>query len=147
MEVFIREGSIEDALRVEKQIPEYPRYNDIKDYRATLTDKRHLILVAQRAELDVGFKVGYDLGDCNFYSWIGGVLPKYRHFSIATKLMLAQELWAKNQGYKQILVHTYKRFPSMISMLSKSGYENVGLDTSDVLEKHRLHFIKQLECK
>lgn len=102
-----------------------------------------LILIAQTPEgKPAGFKIGYRQDPHTFYSWLGGVLPKYRSRGIAAALMEYQHEWAKKLGYRRIQTKTMNRWRSMLVLNIKSGFDVIGtyLGTDGtvriILEKH-----------
>jgi ribosomal protein S18 acetylase RimI-like enzyme len=82
----------------------------------------------------VGFKAGYQSKPKVFYSWMGGVLPKYQGLGIAQKLMQEQHEWCKKQGYKKIKTETMNRFKEMLILNVRSGFDIVG---SHVSKSHK----------
>lgn len=87
------------------------------------------ILVYENKNL-VGFKLGYVRDQAQFYSWLGGVLPAYRSLGVASELMRLQHEWCVAQKFKKIRTHTSNKFPEMISLNLKNGFEIVGTITS-----------------
>jgi len=115
---------------------------DQKWFHATFQNhkKFHLIL-ACADERTVGFKLGYELNDREFYSWLGGVIPEYRGLQIASSLMSAQHHWCRQQGYTRIQTKTQNRFREMLLLNLRHGFDVIGIQDSDeggmkiVLEK------------
>ena len=60
--------------------------------------------------------------DSSFYSWMGGVLPKFRKQGVAEKLADYQEKWASENGYNSIKLKTRKKHEAMIVFSSKRGF-------------------------
>ncbi|MEQ1724088.1 MAG: GNAT family N-acetyltransferase [Pseudobdellovibrio sp.] len=87
------------------------------------------ILVYEGSKL-VGFKLGYVRDQVQFYSWLGGVLPEYRGLGLASELMRQQHAWCVEQKFNKIRTHTTNKFPEMISLNLKHGFEIVGTFTS-----------------
>lgn len=126
----IREGSLTEVVAVIRAIPELNEYSLAK-LQERLASRPFLALVAVKDDKPIGFKLGYESEAGRFYSWIGGVVPKYRRQGIAQKLLDAQETWASENGYKFLDVKSMNRFPHMLQMLVKndyliSGYVNKG---------------------
>src|SRR5687768_15065806 len=96
MSLVIRNGYIEEAVAISRQIPEFDHPHKADEYRKRLMGKKQLILIAWKEDKAIGFKVGYDKeNDGSFYSWMGGVLPAYRHDGVAKELANVQETWAR----------------------------------------------------
>ncbi|PTB82500.1 GNAT family N-acetyltransferase, partial [Pseudidiomarina aestuarii] len=98
--------TLADIVAISAQIPEFDRVTTLERLKARLDGADHLILVAKLDGVIVGYKVGYQLTDDTFYSWIGGVIPTHRKHGIATLLLKHQEQWAIDAGYKQIKVRS-----------------------------------------
>ena len=92
----------------------------------------------------VGFKIGYEQSTTQFYSWLGGVHFKYRRLGIAKKLLIKQEQWAAEQGYKHIHVKSMNRFPQMLTMLITNGYHISGYVDKQSTMQSKIKFVKQL---
>ena len=105
----------------------------------------HLIVVAEVDQILVGFKIGYLKNNVEFYSWLGGVVPGYRQTGIAQELLLFQETYVKKLGVKNISVKSMNRFPSMLRMLIKNGYQIESVQFYGDSEKERINFVKLLE--
>lgn len=123
--VVIREGTIDEAMAVDRQIPEFHMVGDAYDratYEDRLRDRPKLILVAEVRGDFAGFKVGYEEDPQTFYSWLGGVVPEFRRTGVANALRERQEAWARSSGYERIRVKSMKRFPQMLRLLVSAGY-------------------------
>lgn len=122
--VIIREGTIAECIEISEKIPEFSsgNYGEVS-YLQRLSNTQYLILVAEKDQQVVGFKVGYDrYRDGSFYSWLGGVLPENRKDGIATKLANEQEKWAFEQGFSSITLKTRNRFRAMLIFSLKNGF-------------------------
>lgn len=90
----------------------------------------------------VGFKLGYELDQNTFYSWLGGVLPSYRRLGVASALIQAQHDWCKRQGYTSVETKTQNRFREQLVLSIKSGFDVIGHSESNeggpkiLLRKH-----------
>ena len=71
----------------------------------------------------IAFKVGFERSKRIYYSWLGGVNPKYRKQGIAKNLMEIQHKKVKQLGYKVVCTHTDNKFKPMIILNLKSGFE------------------------
>lgn len=89
----------------------------------------------------VGFKIGYELNETTFYSWLGGIKAEFRGYHIASKMMQIQHSWCRAKGYKTIQTKTMNRWKKMLVLNIKSGFDIVQLLTNEkgdvkiVLEK------------
>ena len=120
--IHVRENQLDEAFTVSKQIPEFENPYQFDEYQKRLNVK-HLILTAEIQEKPVGFKIGYERdNDSSLYSWMGGVLPKFRKQGVAEKLADYQEKWASENGYNSIKLKTRKKHEAMIVFSSKRGF-------------------------
>lgn len=140
---MIRIGTLEEAYKIFLKIPELEQYLSLDQMRARLACG-YLVAVAEHEGVLVGFKIGYPQNNVEFYSWLGGVIPDYRHSGIAQKLLEFQEEWAKNSGFERINVKSMNRFPSMLRLLIKNGYKIMEVESFGCSERERIKFIKSI---
>lgn len=138
-------GTIEDVLLVDSKIPEFESSEtQLEKIESRLCNVTHLILIARIDDQLAGYKIGYEISSKTFYSWLGGVIPKYRRLGIATKLREFQESWAQKSGYTEIEVKSMNKFPSMLQLLISSGYQIHGYDEASSKGSGKILFNKQL---
>ncbi|WP_105901134.1 GNAT family N-acetyltransferase [Vibrio gangliei] len=138
-------GSINDVLAIDTQMPEFDGRNTQQKLTQRLSDLPHLILIAKVDGALAGYKLGYQLNEREFYSWLGGVLPQYRQQGIATALRLYQEAWAKQSGYTSIQVKSMNRYPNMLRLLISSGYQIIGDEQDESQSDGKILFHKELD--
>lgn len=143
--IIIKEDCLDDAILVSQQISEFENAYPKSEYENRLNDVKHLILTAYLNKKPIGFKIGYEtLTKKNFYSWMGGVLPKYRQLGVAEKLSDCQEQWAIKTGYQRILVKTRRKHTAMIKLLQKYGFLQIGIIPYNPDEETRILYEKKL---
>ena len=130
-----RIGTIEEAFEVFMKVPELDQYLSIEEMRKKIP-AGSLVLVSERQNSLIGFKIGYPLSETEFYSWLGGVVPSKRKLGTAKRLLLLQEQLVKERSFKHIKVKSMNRFRSMLKMLISNGYditevENYGHDKAE----------------
>ncbi len=139
----IKTGTIEQAFELYLKIPEFKN-----PYKIEVLQKRfiakHLILVAYHKDAPVAFKIGYALNEDVFYSWLGGVLPKYRNLKIASQLIIEQENWAKLQHFSSIEVKTRNCFKGMLKLLIAHDYLIKSVEPKSSTIENRIIFSKKL---
>ncbi len=119
----IKKGSFEQCVKLSQIIPELDSPYEINEYKKRCCGIHHLALIANMNDMPVGFKVGYDrYKNGSFYSWMGGVIPKYRRNGVAHQLANYQESWAKDNSYSYIQIKTRKKHKFMINFLLKRGF-------------------------
>ncbi|WP_025898687.1 GNAT family N-acetyltransferase [Sneathiella glossodoripedis] len=129
MDFEIKNGSSADVELIDAHIKEFEKRNDKERIEARLADRQSLILIAVQHGRPIGYKVGYALDEKVFHSWIGGVLPEFRGRGAAQLLLEAQEKHIRLIGYEYIQVKSMNRFPAMLRLLIRNGYEITGFDT------------------
>lgn len=145
MDYKIEEASLEEALALLEQLPEFDQLKPFDHYRQILASRSQLILSARHKQKVVGCKLGYDrFEDGSFYSWLGGVLPAYRKSGVAKKLAGYQEEWARTQGFKSIKFKTQNRHKAMLLFAIKNGFSIYNVKSKDELERYRIELIKEL---
>lgn len=136
---------LQSLMELNQAIPEFDNAYPMTEYQTRLSDKPMLALFIKVEGEVAGFKLGYELDNGQFYSWLGGILPEFRGLGLAKQLLQTQERWAKEQGYHQIEVKTLNRFTSMLKMLISNQYQitNLNQDT-DKLELNKISLQKSL---
>lgn len=144
MEISYSEGTIADVLEIDSQVPEFQTKRTQEIISQRLAGRRYLLLVAYVGLEKVGYKLGYQLSDVEFYSWSGAVLPKFRGYGIAKTLLKLQEERAVDKGYQWVSVKSMNRFPSMMQLLISHGYQICGYENKGNPEQSKIHFAKSL---
>lgn len=85
--------------------------------------KRLLFVLAYQHNRLIGFKIGYQKNNEIFYSWLGAIHPDCRKLGIASRLMVLQHDWAKQQNFKFIETKTMNRWKSMLILNLKHGFD------------------------
>jgi hypothetical protein len=85
--------------------------------------KKPLLILSYIDSIPVGFKMGYELDEDVFYSWLGGVAPAYRKLGFAQQMARYQIENCRMRNYKKVHMKTRNRFPEMISMNLKLGFK------------------------
>ena len=120
-----------------QQLPEFDTPYDEAKILEKINNKPYLNLIAFIDNLPAGFKLGYER-DGYFYSWLGGVLPKYRRNGVAKKLAEVQEKWALENGYETVTFKTRNRHKAMLIFALKNGFNIIGHEKKEKLAEHRI---------
>ena len=145
IKIIIKEDCLDDAITVSQQISEFEDTYTKSKYEKRLRKTKHLVLTAYIDNKLVGFKIGYETtSKQNFYSWMGGVLPKHRRYRIAEKLFNYQEHWIKQAGYNSILLKTRSKHAAMLKFLQKHRFIQIGIIPHDPDEETRILYEKKL---
>lgn len=108
---------------------------DQSQFEMNLNDKKNiLILAAFDDEKLIGFKMGFELNNTTFYSWLGGIDEKYRGFGIGKELIKEQHLWCETMGYKFIETKTMNSWKTMLILNLNHGFKITGTELSRNLE-------------
>jgi predicted GNAT superfamily acetyltransferase len=120
--IHIHETSFQDCVDLSFKIPEFNSPYKIEEYKKRCAVK-HLALIAKIGNEQAGFKIGYNrFKNGSFYSWMGGVLPKFRKMGVASSLANFQEQWATKNGFNSILFKTRKKHDKMITFSLNRGF-------------------------
>ncbi|WPR74244.1 GNAT family N-acetyltransferase [Algoriphagus sp. NG3] len=143
--IVIREASCDELFAIHQLIPEFHEKIGEDFYRKRLENLSHLALVAEVEGKLAGFKVGYQHDSLTtFYSWMGGVIPGFREYGVATALADYMEKWAKMNGYKKIFFKTRNRFPAMICFGLKRSFKIMNVIRKGGVEDYRIVMMKKL---
>ena len=153
---------------IEEYFGEFPRKKTAREIVARLTDREHLILVAEAPLPDdpgmiapVSFKIVHELRaherepklsdlvarlkDCMefdgrkvLYSWIGGTRRDWRGQGHFRALTEESEAWAQSSGFHEVVVKTKNRFYDMRGTLDQLEFDVV---------KYEIHPIDNRESK
>ncbi len=120
--IHICEGSFQKCVDLSSKIPEFNSPYKIEEYKKRCAGK-YLALIAEIDNQLVGFKIGYDrFKNGSFYSWMGGVLPRFGRMGVAYSLANFQEKWADENGFSSILLKTRKKHDEMIAFSLNRGF-------------------------
>ena len=140
---MIRPGTIEEAWQVLQAIPEFDQRRSLAQLQERLPADA-LVLIAEADGQSVGFKLGYAAEDGSLYSWLGGVLPAHRKSGLAQRLLEVQEAWASAHGFAAVTVKSMNRYPAMLRLLIRNGYQIRLVEHFGDTARERIHFIKSL---
>ena len=141
----IKHGTLEEAYDIAKQIEEFDRLYPFAQFEDRIKNCTHLILIAYYKHKPIAFKIGYETASKElFYSWMGGVLKKYRKSGVAQQLMDVQEKWIKANNYQFVLVKTRYKHSGMIYLLRRNDYIELAKIPYEPDEETRLLFKKEL---
>ena len=140
----IRPCSIAEAVSCSGEIPEFASPYPAAEYEKRLRGLPHLLLVAEVNGELAGFKAGYER-DGAFYSWMGGVCPKYRRQGVAKALAREQESWAKSKGYGYIRFKTRNYLQPMLIFALRNGFYIVGVEKRKDPRSNRIWLEKVLK--
>ena len=140
----IRTTTIEAIHPVTHKIKEFINPYPLEEYRKRLSAIPHLVLAAYDDEKIIGFKIGYQLTETIFYSWMGAVLSDYRRQDVAKQLAQYQENWARQNGYSKIQFKTRNKLRSMLLFAIKNDFNIINIEPKTDIEEYRIVMEKQL---
>ncbi|AWV99832.1 GNAT family N-acetyltransferase [Arcticibacterium luteifluviistationis] len=146
MKIKINTGNIQDCVQISSEIPEFSdKKYGTEDYKRRLENTYHLILIAYMNNVPVGFKVGFNKDNNEtFYSWMGGVIPKYRQKGIAKALAKEQERIVKEAGFKSISFKTRNYLKAMLIFGIRNGFNITGIEEKKIASENRIILKKKL---
>ncbi len=141
---MVREGSIDELIALAEQIPEFKDLYPKEEFEKRLLQNNSSILIAEEEGFSVGFKCGYPLNTNEYYSWMGGVMPRYRNQGIALLLLREMENRIKSKEYKYLSFKTLNEHKAMLIFALKNGFEIIEVVSSSKDSKPRIWLKKQL---
>ena len=142
LKVFPTNGPLIIAMC--QNIPEFtPPLPSLEKFRERTQNQIALSLVATVNDKNAGFKVGYGQRPV-FYSWLGGVIPKYRKLGIAKYLANVQEDWALQNGFNIIQFKTRNRHKAMLQFALKNGFDIIDFTQKADIQENRILLQKNL---
>lgn len=138
MRLTTRQATLEEIHRLYLTIPEFGSLHSLSDLQQRVADNPAHGLIAEIDGQAAGFKLGYQTGPGEFYSWLGAVLPAFRRQGVAQALLEEQERWARAQGYQRLWVKTRNQFRAMLMMLISHDYQIFSLEKRGEVADYRL---------
>ena len=140
----ILQTSIEEAVKVHVQIPEFTETPPDKNYfENRYKGKTHLILCAYENETAMGYIIAYDkFADKSFYCWMAGVIPQYRKQGALTELIKYLFSWAGSKGYDKIKIKTRNDKRDMLRFLVKNGFNFTAVEQRENINNNRIELEK-----
>lgn len=140
----IKETNIEAIHPITQQIEEFINPYPLEEYKRRFEGKQYLALAAYDNDKIIGFKIGYQLTETTFYSWMGAVLKEYRNKNVAKQLAKHQEHWAKQNGYTKIRFKTRNKLRSMLLFAIKNDFNIMNVEPRDDINEYRIVMEKRL---
>lgn len=144
MKPHIRQISLSQCIDVLNYVPEFTETFELTEIKKRILDQEYLALGVEVEGILVAVKLGYFINDNVFYSWLGGVLPRFRLLGLAQSLLDEQEriLAARNVG--EIRVKSMNRYPSMLQMLISNHYQIYDIERNQDSDLLKVKFRKYL---
>jgi GNAT superfamily N-acetyltransferase len=99
-------------------------FRDSSQLENKMAGKPRLLVIAAIYETNViGYKIGYELEDSKFYSWLGGVAAEYRGKGIASRLMETQHKYLKDKGYQVVQTKRMNKWREMLILNIQHGFD------------------------
>lgn len=125
----LSDNALKDILFLESRV--FPKPLSEEKVRRELSTKHNIsIFIAYHNNNPVAYKVAFERSKRIYYSWIGGVDPKFRKMGIAKALMEKQHNLASGLGYGIVCTQTDNNFKPMIILNLESGFDIRGTITS-----------------
>ncbi len=114
---------IEMSLQIMKPYDGRNNSRHQKDWWVESYHKNGVLLGAFVDDQLVGYNFGFAYSPDEYHYSMGGILEQFRGRGLGKKMLQEQERLAKEAGYKEITVNTYKHmWPVQYQLLLKSGY-------------------------
>ncbi len=112
-----------------------------KDYRERLAKVFSIILTAETKGLVIANCIAYPIDDW-LYIWVLAVTPSVQRHGLATRLMDAIELMAREQKHETVRVKVYNVSKDMQALLINRGYHIVQVVPSKTDPKYNEVFFQ-----
>lgn len=120
--IIIQSGSIEDAIFVHNQIPEFNKSKS-KIFETRIENYKSVIHIAYQGEIRIGYIVSYDrYNDKSIYCWMAGVIPENRKLKAFTLMMKKLEEWSAKNEFETIKIKTSNKRKAMLNYLVKNDF-------------------------
>ena len=80
----------------------------------------------------LGCKIGYEVHETMYYSWLGATSSSYRNMGIASTLMDMQHNWCREKGYTSIRTKTLDSNVQMKSLNHSYNFSKISFEQSDL---------------
>ena len=142
--VHIKEVSIDEALQVHLEIPEFDAI-DHELIEKRCGNKNTLIICAYLDGQKAGYLIGYDkFGGGSFYCWMAGVIPRYRRRGTLTSLMAYCMQWATTCGYAKLKIKTRNNRREMLSFLVANEFNFIEVEQKEPISQNRISLERAL---
>lgn len=125
-EIVVKEVPVEQAVSVSAKVVEFNEPYDKARFQERIIGKDHLVIAGFVDGEPAGYLVSYEdrerYGQGALYCWMAGVDPKFRGQGVLKAMMEYQEKWAKENGYRRIVLKTRNARREMLSYLVKYGF-------------------------
>jgi predicted GNAT family acetyltransferase len=130
---------LEGIIALHKEI-----FGNTDNLKTKMNTKPNLVIMtAMDGQKVVGYKLGYELDQQTFYSWLGGVDAQYRKQGIASELMEKQHQYVKGVGYRVVQTKTMNQWRHMLLLNIKQGFDVMETYT-DAKGVHKIILEKKL---
>lgn len=103
------------------------------DYFHTIyTRKSVLVCLCYSDNEIIACKIGYELSDIMYYSWLCTTSSAYRNNGIASALMDMQHKWCREKGYTSIRTKTLDSSIQMKSLNHSYNFSEIRFEQSDL---------------
>ena len=144
--VEIHIADIPTVVSLSRLVPEFSNPYPEETYQQRIGKREHLLLVASVSQQLAGFKAGYASDKSGyFYSWMGGVLPRFRRMGVAKRLADFQEKWGLERGYSHIHMKTRNMHQNMLLFSISRGFQITRVEASDTIRENRIYLEKKLK--
>lgn len=108
---------------------------DEEYFKSIYTRKNILICLCYSEQEILGCKIGYEVHETMYYSWLGATSSSYRNMGIASTLMDMQHNWCREKGYTSIRTKTLDSNVQMKSLNHSYNFSKISFEQSDLYGK------------
>lgn len=146
--ISVKEGNLDDVLLVHENIVEFDEKHPPKDFFIKRYENtKHIIIISYYNEFPIGYIIGYEIDNDNFYCWLAGVDVNYRRCSALSMMMNYLIEWCHKNNYKKISIKTRNKYRNMLMYLIKNNWNFISVENKDTLSEYRINLELNLNNK
>ena len=143
--ISIKEGNIDDVVKVNNTIDEYQIKFSKQRFLEKLADKKYsLITIAYAQNTPIGFLISYQATDNTLEIWCTGVTKKFRSLGVFTKLQQYTEETAIKHNYHKIITDTSNRYLKSLHYYLNHGFQRYNFDKFPNILNNKIYLEKTI---
>lgn len=144
--ICVREGDLDDVLRIHQNIVEFDEKYPSKDFFLDrYKDLEHVIIIACYDDVPIGYMIGYMIDNNIFYCWLAGVDVNYRRNGALTLMFDYLKKWCMKREYKKISIKTRNKYRNMLLYLINNNWNFESVEKKDYILEYRINLSLDLE--
>lgn len=144
--ISVREGNLDEVLKVHQNIIEFDEKYPSKDFFLDrYKSLEHVIIVAYCNDIPIGYIIGYKIDVNEFYCWLAGVDVNYRRNGALTLMVDYLKKWCIERRFKKISIKTRNKYRRMLTYLVNNNWNFESVEKKDNVLEYRINLTLDLE--